>query len=80
MIHVHVPQETVRYRCDNGRIIKAKPAESYIMVLQPQTPTILINGSGDLARDYAHFRAGLRVLPELALHVLAHSGDMLRGT
>lgn len=48
------------------------------MVLQPQTPTILINGSGDLARDYAHFRAGLRVLPELTLRVLAHSGDALR--
>ncbi|KAJ2954976.1 hypothetical protein O0L34_g3319 [Tuta absoluta] len=61
--------------CDNGRIIKAKPAESYIMVLQPQTPTILINGSGDAARDYAHFRAGLKVFPELSVHVLARGGD-----
>lgn len=65
--------------CDNGRVVKARPAESYVMVLQPQTPTILINGSGDLARDYAHFRAGLKVLPELALRVLARGGDALRG-
>ncbi|CAH0599222.1 unnamed protein product [Chrysodeixis includens] len=57
--------------CDNGRIIKAKPAESYIMVLAPQTPSILLNGSEDLARDYAHFRAGLTVFPDLAVRVLA---------
>ncbi|KAL0859376.1 hypothetical protein ABMA27_010567 [Loxostege sticticalis] len=64
--------------CDNGRIIKARPAESYIMVLQPQTPTILINGSADAARDYAHFRAGLRVFPDLHVHVLARDHDSLR--
>ncbi|XP_049881469.1 calsyntenin-1 [Pectinophora gossypiella] len=64
--------------CDNGRIIKAMPAESYVMVLQPQTPTILINGSGDAARDYAHFRAGLRVFPELSVHVMARGGDYMR--
>ncbi|XP_075987417.1 calsyntenin 1 [Anticarsia gemmatalis] len=57
--------------CDNGRIIKARPAESYIMVLAPQTPSILLNGSEDLARDYAHFRAGLTVFPDLAVRVLA---------
>lgn len=43
------------------------------MVLQPQTPTILINGSGDSARDYAHFRAGLRVFPALELRVSGRS-------
>ncbi|XP_047036969.1 calsyntenin-1 [Helicoverpa zea] len=57
--------------CDNGRIIKARPAESYIMVLAPQTPSILLNGSEDLARDYAHFRAGLTVFPDLSVRVLA---------
>ncbi|KAJ8705400.1 hypothetical protein PYW07_011227 [Mythimna separata] len=57
--------------CDNGRIIKARPAESYIMVLAPQTPSILLNGSEDLARDYGHFRAGLTVFPDLAVRVLA---------
>ncbi|XP_073958683.1 calsyntenin 1 isoform X2 [Choristoneura fumiferana] len=69
--NVHV-QTTIT--CDNGRIIKARPAESYIMVLQPQTPSILINGTDDAARDYAHFRAGLRVFPELSVRVLAARG------
>ncbi|XP_063630057.1 calsyntenin-1 [Cydia splendana] len=64
--------------CDNGRIIKAKPAESYIMVLQPQTPSILINGTDDAARDYAHFRQGLRVFPELSVRVLAAQRGALR--
>ncbi|KAI8425518.1 hypothetical protein MSG28_011347 [Choristoneura fumiferana] len=40
------------------------------MVLQPQTPSILINGTDDAARDYAHFRAGLRVFPELSVRKL----------
>ncbi|CAH0697657.1 unnamed protein product [Spodoptera exigua] len=57
--------------CDNGRMIKARPAESYIMVLAPQTPSILLNGSEDLARDYTHFRSGLTVFPDLAVRVLA---------
>ncbi|CAH2099339.1 unnamed protein product [Euphydryas editha] len=64
--------------CDNGRVIKARPAESYVMVLAPQTPTILLNGSSDAARDYAHFRAGLPVFPDLRVQVLARSGDNVR--
>ncbi|XP_072945849.1 calsyntenin-1 [Epargyreus clarus] len=56
--------------CDNGRILKARPAESYVMVLAPQTPTILINGSAEAARDYAHFRAGLPLFPDVTLKVL----------
>ncbi|CAH0731724.1 unnamed protein product, partial [Brenthis ino] len=64
--------------CDNGRIIQARPAESYVMVLAPQTPTILLNGSADAARDYAHFRAGLPVFPDLRVRVLARAGDAVR--
>lgn len=40
------------------------------MVLAPQTPSILLNGSADLSRDYAHFRAGLAVFPDLRARVL----------
>ncbi|CAF4902240.1 unnamed protein product [Pieris macdunnoughi] len=64
--------------CDNGRVIKARPAESYVMVLSPQTPTILLNGSSDAARDYAHFRAGLPVFPDLEVKVLSRDRDSLR--
>lgn len=60
-------------------MIKARPAESYVMVLSPQTPTILLNGSSDAARDYAHFRAGLPVFPDLEVKVLSRDRDSLRG-
>ncbi|XP_041984118.1 calsyntenin-1 isoform X2 [Aricia agestis] len=56
--------------CDNGRVLHARGAESYVMVLAPQTPTILLNGTPDAAQDYAHFRAGLRVFPDLRVRVL----------
>lgn len=57
--------------CDNGRVLHARPADSYVMVLQPQVPSVLLNGTADLARDYAHFRAGLRVFPDVAVAVSA---------
>ncbi|CAG9796024.1 unnamed protein product [Diatraea saccharalis] len=57
--------------CDNGRVLKARAAEAYVMVLQPQTPSILLNGTADRARDYSHFRAGLPVFPDLSVRVLA---------
>lgn len=50
------------------------------MVLQPQTPSILLNGSGDAARDYAHFRAGLRVFADLGVRVVARDHGTLHGT
>ncbi|KAM3959932.1 LOW QUALITY PROTEIN: calsyntenin 1 [Aphomia sociella] len=53
--------------CDNGRVLHAKPADSYVTVLQPQTPAVLLTGGSDAARDYAHFRAGLRVFPDLTV-------------
>ncbi|CAH2061138.1 unnamed protein product, partial [Iphiclides podalirius] len=57
--------------CDNGVVVRARPAESFVMVLPPQTPRVQLNGSGDAARDYAHFRQGLRVFPDLRVRVLA---------
>lgn len=60
--------------CDNGRTIKARPAESYIMVLQPATPSVLLNGSADAARDYAHFRAGVRVFDDVEVRVTSSEG------
>ncbi|XP_059047113.1 calsyntenin-1 [Achroia grisella] len=53
--------------CDNGRVLRARPADSYVMVLQPQVPSVLLNGTADLARDYATFRGGLRVFPDVSV-------------
>lgn len=58
--------------CLSGRVVSARPAESYVMVLAPQTPSILLNGSADVAQDYAHFRQGLPVFADLAVQVLAN--------
>ncbi|KAG8322802.1 Calsyntenin-2 [Homalodisca vitripennis] len=55
--------------CDRGRPIKVPPVESYIMVLQPQQPSIEINGTTNLARDYQDFRNGVRVFTDLHISV-----------
>lgn len=39
------------------------------MVLQPQQPSITINGSSNVAREYHHFRAGVRIFPNLKITV-----------
>lgn len=39
------------------------------MVLQPQQPSITINGSSNVAREYHDFRAGVRIFPDLKITV-----------
>lgn len=39
------------------------------MVLQPQQPSIEINGTANLARDYQDFRNGVRVFTDLHISV-----------
>lgn len=48
--------------------------ESYVMVLQPQEPTISINGTSNLARDYEDFRQGVRVFTDVHVTVGAANG------
>ncbi|KAK7573926.1 hypothetical protein V9T40_011117 [Parthenolecanium corni] len=55
--------------CDNGHSIKVPPVESYVMVLQPQQPSITINGSNNVAREYNDFRGGVRIFPDLRISV-----------
>ncbi|KAK5638899.1 hypothetical protein RI129_013194 [Pyrocoelia pectoralis] len=51
--------------CDSGKMVKVPDSQTYVMVLRPQTPTININGTGNMARKYADFRLGVRVLPDI---------------
>lgn len=39
------------------------------MVLQPQTPTIEINGTSNIAREYEDFREGVRVFTDIHITV-----------
>ncbi|XP_077288036.1 calsyntenin-1-like [Arctopsyche grandis] len=65
--------------CDNGRNVKVRPAESYIMVMQPQTPTILINGTTNTPCDYSHFRASVGVFSDVSVSVLNSDGTAPKG-
>lgn len=49
--------------------MKIPAVESYVMVLQPQTPNIIINGSNNIAREYQDFRGGVRIFPELKITI-----------
>lgn len=55
--------------CDNGHSVKIPAVESYVMVLQPQQPSITINGSNNVAREYHDFRSGVRIFPDLKITI-----------
>lgn len=56
---------TTTVTCDNGKPVKVPDATTYVMVLRPQTPSILLNGTGNMARKYEDFRMGVRVLADI---------------
>ncbi|XP_060534090.1 calsyntenin-1 isoform X2 [Cylas formicarius] len=56
---------TTTVTCDNGKAIKVPDAQTYVMVLRPQTPSINLNGTGNMARKYEDFRMGVRVLADI---------------
>ncbi|PSN32451.1 Calsyntenin-1 [Blattella germanica] len=55
--------------CERGRPVKVPSVESYVMVLQPQQPSIDINGTGNVAREYEDFRLGVRVFTDVHITV-----------
>ncbi|XP_059490365.1 calsyntenin-1 isoform X2 [Neocloeon triangulifer] len=55
--------------CERGRPVKVPAVESYIQVLQPQQPTIEVNGTGNIAREYEDFRLGVRVFTDVHITV-----------
>lgn len=56
---------TTTVTCDNGKAVRVPDAQTYVMVLRPQTPTINLNGTGNMARKYEDFRMGVRVLADI---------------
>lgn len=57
------------FRCDGGRTVKVPNVESYVMVLPPQQPSLVINGTANLASDYHDFRQGVKVFPDVHVAV-----------
>ncbi|XP_049824303.1 calsyntenin-1 [Aethina tumida] len=56
---------TTTVTCDTGKTVKVPDAQTYVMVLRPQTPSINLNGTGNMARKYEDFRMGVRVLADI---------------
>ncbi|XP_073992692.1 calsyntenin 1 [Rhodnius prolixus] len=55
--------------CEHGRTVKVPNVESYVMVLPPQQPTLVINGTTNLASNYHDFRQGVRVFTDVHISV-----------
>ncbi|KAH1011570.1 hypothetical protein HUJ04_000909 [Dendroctonus ponderosae] len=56
---------TTTVTCDTGKIVNVPAAQTYVMVLRPQIPSIHLNGTGNMARKYEDFRMGVRVLADI---------------
>lgn len=63
------------YRCESGKTIKIIPSDSFVMVLPPQKPTIEINGTSNLPRDYEDFRLGVRVFSDVRITISSDRDD-----
>lgn len=61
--------------CESGKAIKIIPSDSYVMVLPPQKPTIEINGTSNLPRDYEDFRLGVRVFSDVRVTISSDHED-----
>jgi len=61
--------------CESGKSIKIIPSDSFVMVLPPQKPTIDINGTSNLPRDYEDFRLGVRVFSDARITVSSDRDD-----
>ncbi|XP_013789566.2 calsyntenin-1-like, partial [Limulus polyphemus] len=55
--------------CGNGSILKVPTFHSYIIVLQPDQPTIGINGTSNLAREYDAFKQGIELFSTVSVVV-----------
>ncbi|XP_071439640.1 calsyntenin-1 [Hetaerina americana] len=55
--------------CGGGRSVKIPSVESFVMVLQPSRPTIEVNGTGNVAREYEDFRLGVRIFTDVRVSV-----------
>ncbi|XP_076320590.1 calsyntenin-1-like [Tachypleus tridentatus] len=55
--------------CSNGKPQKVPEIKSYVMVMQPEEPSIVINGTSNLAREYKAFKEGIELFNTISLTV-----------
>ncbi|XP_053200964.1 calsyntenin-1-like isoform X2 [Panonychus citri] len=56
-------------RCSNGKTLKVPSVDSYIMVLPPEQPSISLNGTPNLAREYEAFVQGIELFSTVSILV-----------
>ncbi|KAF7491891.1 Calsyntenin-1 [Sarcoptes scabiei] len=55
--------------CSNGKKLKVPQVDTYIMVMPADPPTILINGTPNLAREYESFMQGIELFSSISIFV-----------
>lgn len=61
--------------CSSGRSLKVPLVESYVMVLQPDKPTITINGTPNIAYDYEECKKGIKIFQSISIVVSQEEDD-----
>lgn len=56
-------------RCTSGKMMKVPPVDSYVVVLPPEQPSIAVNGTSNLAREYESFVQGIELFSTVSLVV-----------
>ncbi|KAH9409789.1 Calsyntenin-2 [Tyrophagus putrescentiae] len=55
--------------CANGKSLKIPQVDSYVMVMPAEQPTIAINGTPNLAREYESFMQGIELFNSISIFV-----------
>ena len=57
----------MKFRCSNGKPLKIPQVDTYIMVLTSDQPTISLNGTPNLAREYEAFMQGIELFSTVSV-------------
>ncbi|XP_008486616.1 calsyntenin-1-like, partial [Diaphorina citri] len=68
-LHINIAPANKFGKCDHGHGLKVPPVDSYVSVLQPQQPSITLLGTGNIAREYTDFRAGVPIFTDLHINI-----------
>ncbi|OTF77881.1 calsyntenin-1-like protein, partial [Euroglyphus maynei] len=55
--------------CSNGKKLKVPQVDTYVMVMPADPPTIMINGTPNLAREYESFMQGIDLFSTVSIYI-----------
>jgi hypothetical protein len=56
-------------KCNDGKSIKIDNSYSYVIVLPPEQPSITLNGTPNIAREYESFVQGIELFSDITVNV-----------